>query len=125
MATNPLLMNLLGRLGRPPGGGGPGPGPATMETVRNATAGPSPQQDMQNLDQIRTLIGALVPSISMRAPRLAAKLATALHSIDEVKKGLAAMPEYSVSPPPPGMPTGSPITGGDVPQPGGVFLPGG
>lgn len=124
MASNPLLMHLLGRLGRPPGMGGP-PGPGTMETVRNATAGPSPQQDMQNLDQIRTLIGSLVPSISMRNPRMAAKLATALHSIDEVKKGLAAMPEYSVQPPPPGMPTGSPITGGDVPQAGGAFLPGG
>lgn len=127
-APNPILMQLLSRLGAGgASGGGPGaaPGnPSLLPTVQNATASPSPQGEMQTLDQIRVLIGTLVPRISMRSPKTAAKLATAMHAIDTVKKELAALPEYSVEPPPPGMPTGSPMTGGEAPQAGSSFLGG-
>jgi hypothetical protein len=112
---NPLLLMLMQRLaqqsrgaggpGGPPGmpGGGPpgaGPGLAAARGIAQTPFG----QERQDLAQMKTQVGALVPHFLQRDPGIASKLVGMYKTIDQILDAIAKLPAAPVAAPPPGMP---------------------
>ncbi len=142
MATMPppqMIAQLLQRLGSaggpggppggpggPPGGpggpGGPPPGGAAPDlgALQGMAAGPSPGGEANAMKSAMDAIGFAMSRFQMRAPAVAKELATALVHIKKAMDQSATLPAEPVAAPPPNMPAGGGMMGGDM---GGAGMP--
>ena len=80
-----------------------------------------PGQEGMLFNQAIDALGTLMHRYTMRSPKLAKELATALVHLKAAQEQSATLPAEPVAPPPPGMPAGGAMMGSDL---GGAGMPG-
>lgn len=99
---NPMLMALMQRLAGQArsGQGGPGGALAAAQGVAQTPFG----QESQDLKDIQTRLGAMVPRFLQRDSGIASKLVNAYKTLSDVLEAVAKLPAQPVMAPPPGLP---------------------